>query len=319
MILAAGFGTRLYPLTIDRTKPAIPFLGRPLVGYVAEYLARHGFKDVIVNLHHQPESVIKALGDGSEFGVKISYSIEKPNILGTSGALDHARELLGDEAFLVINGKIITEIDLTEVLEFHKKSGAIATMVLRPNATREKFTEVFAENGRLLGFGSNPDPSDHTNIPLMYTGIQILEPKVFDYIPKGIYSDIVPAFYLPALENGAHIGAYISNAAWFELSTLRRYLDISLSLLQPQKVHIGTGCRIDPLARVTSSVIWDNVEINKNALLERTIVADGVSIKENAVFRDCALVNAEMVRRSGEHPEKAQCGRFEGDLYVVPL
>jgi NDP-sugar pyrophosphorylase family protein len=85
-ILAAGFGTRLFPLTIDRTKPAIPFLGKPLVGYVAEYLSRFGFRDVIVNLHHQPESVKDALGDGSEYGVHIEYTLEEPDILGTSGA-----------------------------------------------------------------------------------------------------------------------------------------------------------------------------------------------------------------------------------------
>ncbi len=112
MILAAGFGTRLFPLTIDRTKPAIPFLGKPLVGYVAEYVARFGFKDVIVNLHHQPESVKKALGDGEAFGVKIHYTLEEPKILGTAGALDNAREYLENETFLIINGKIITDIDI---------------------------------------------------------------------------------------------------------------------------------------------------------------------------------------------------------------
>src|ERR1044072_5263669 len=107
MILAAGFGTRLFPLTIDRTKPAIPFLGKPLVGYVAEYLAQFGISEVIVNLHHQPQSVIDALADGSECGVKIDCTIEQPKILGTAGALDNAREYLESETFLVVNGKII--------------------------------------------------------------------------------------------------------------------------------------------------------------------------------------------------------------------
>ena len=130
MILAAGFGTRLFPLTIDRTKPAIPFLGKPLVGYVAEYVAKFGFDNVVVNLHHQPESVRKALGDGSDFGVKIHYTYEQPKILGTAGALDNARHLLEDETFLIANGKIITDIDIEKALETHKKSGALATMVL---------------------------------------------------------------------------------------------------------------------------------------------------------------------------------------------
>ena len=153
MILAAGFGTRLFPLTIDRTKPAIPFLGKPLVGYVAEYVAKFGFKDVIVNLHHQPESVKKALGDGADFGVRIHYTEENPKILGTAGALDNARHLLEDDTFVIVNGKLITDIDISEAVETHKKSGAIATMVLKPNIKREKFTEVYMREGFLTGFG----------------------------------------------------------------------------------------------------------------------------------------------------------------------
>src|SRR6188472_2765804 len=133
MILAAGFGTRLFPLTIDRTKPAIPFLGKPLVGYVAEYIARFGIKDIVVNLHHQPNSVIDALGDGSAFGVNIEYTIEDPIILGTSGALDYARKHLENDTFVIVNGKIITDIDISAAIATHKRSGAIATMVLKAN------------------------------------------------------------------------------------------------------------------------------------------------------------------------------------------
>ena len=149
MILAAGFGTRLFPLTIDRTKPAIPFLGKPLVGYVAEYIAKFGFREVIVNLHHQPESVQKALGDGSDFGVKIHYTFEEPEILGTAGALDNARHLLEDDTFLIINGKIITDIDIEAAIETHKKSGAVATMVLKENTKCEKFSQVLLKTARL--------------------------------------------------------------------------------------------------------------------------------------------------------------------------
>ncbi|HNU07034.1 MAG TPA: nucleotidyltransferase family protein, partial [Pyrinomonadaceae bacterium] len=125
MILAAGFGTRLFPLTIDRTKPAIPFLGKPLVGYVAEYVATFGFEDVVVNLHHQPESVRRALGDGKDFGVRIHYTEEIPSILGTAGALDNARHLLEDDTFVIVNGKIITDIDISAAVETHRRSGAI--------------------------------------------------------------------------------------------------------------------------------------------------------------------------------------------------
>src|SRR5687767_8222730 len=101
IILSAGYGTRLWPLTEDRTKPAIPILGKPLVGYVAEYLTAYGFDEIVVNLHHRPESVRKALGDGSRFGVKLHY-VEEPEILGTSGALDNTREFFEHDTFLVV-------------------------------------------------------------------------------------------------------------------------------------------------------------------------------------------------------------------------
>src|SRR5215203_3978310 len=138
MILAAGYGTRLWPLTIDRTKPAIPFMGRPLIGYVAEYLARYGFDDIVVNLHHQPESVRAALGDGSDYGARFHY-VEEPVILGTSGAIGNARPLLEDgEPFVVINGKLATDIDLADALTTHLMTRALATLVLRRNPERER-------------------------------------------------------------------------------------------------------------------------------------------------------------------------------------
>src|SRR3977135_4412244 len=139
LILSAGYGTRLWPLTEDRTKPAIPILGKPLVGYVAEYLARYGCAEIVVNLHHRPQSVRQALGDGSKFGVKLHY-VEEPVILGTSGALDNARALLDGDTFVVVNGKIITDIDLNAAFETHRRTKAIATLVLFPNATRGLFS-----------------------------------------------------------------------------------------------------------------------------------------------------------------------------------
>jgi len=324
MILAAGFGTRLFPLTIDRTKPAIPFLGKPLVGYVAEYVARFGFQDVVVNLHHQPESVKKALGDGSRYGVKIHYTLEEPKILGTAGALDNARHLLRDETFLIVNGKIITDIDISRALETHRKSGAIATMILKENILRERFTIVETENNLVTGFGNFPEPlhstlTTQTPVPLMFTGIHILEPRVFDYIPRGVYSDIVPTFYNPAIENGEKIAAHVSGGNWFELSTIPRYLDISLAMMNGESVGTGENCRVSPDARVSNSVMWDNVIVESGAKLNRAIIADGVTIKSGETFENAAIVRAEMLRGCAEVPEKALKGEYVGENYVVPL
>lgn len=324
MILAAGFGQRLFPLTIDRTKPAIPFLGKPLIGYVAEYVSKFGFNEFVVNLHHQPESVMRSLGDGSQFGVHIDYALEKPEILGTAGALDNARKYLQDDTFLIINGKIITDIDISKAVETHKKSGALATMVLKENPKFEKFTEVFAEKGFVRGFDSGyPDKSairdPRSAIPLMFTGIHILEPRVFDYIPRGQYSDIVPVFYNPAIENGEKIAAHITGGNWFELSTIPRYLDISLAMMNGRNVFSGANCSIHDAANVSNSIMWDDVKIETGAKLNRTIIADGVVIKSNDTFENAAIVRAEMVSECGEIPEKAMKGEFIGDNYVVSL
>jgi NDP-sugar pyrophosphorylase family protein len=326
MILAAGFGTRLFPLTIDRTKPAIPFLGKPLVGYVAEYVAKFGFSDIVVNLHHQPESVKKALGDGSDFGVKISYTEELPKILGTAGALDNARHLLEDDTFLIINGKIITDIDISKAVETHKKSGALATMVLKENPNFEKFTEVLVENDRVTGFGQGfPEKSVNrgakSGAPLMFTGIHILDPRVFDYIPRGVYSDIVPTFYNPAILKGETIAAHISDGKWFELSTIPRYLDISLRMLNglTEKVVVGKNSKISETAKVADSIIWDDVVVEENAEISHSIIGDGVRIKNHEIYKNVAIVRAAMVKAHPEIPQKALKGKFEGDNYVVSL
>lgn len=328
MILAAGFGTRLFPLTIDRTKPAIPFLGKPLVGYVAEYIAKYGFKEFIVNLHHQPDSVRSALGDGSRFGVHIEYTIEEPNILGTAGALDNARHLLGDEPFLIVNGKIISDIDIAAAVETHKRSGALATMVLKPNLKREKFTIVETDNGLVTRFGEMAKPLTEEEIrdteheiltPLMFTGIHILDPRVFEYIPRGVYSDIVPVVYRPALEKGEKIAAHVTEGNWYELSTIPRYLDISLAMMDGVDVFKGEGCEIDPSATIRDSIMWDDVTIAEDVNLYRTIIADGVSVPAGEHYENAAIVRAEMVRNSAEIPEKALKGYIQGENYVVPL
>lgn len=329
MILAAGFGTRLFPLTVDRTKPAIPFLGKPLVGYVAEYLSKFGFTEIVVNLHHQPESVKAALGDGGEFGVKIHYALEQPAILGTAGALWNAREFLKDETFLVINGKIITDIDLRRALETHRESGAVATMVLKENEKHEKFTIIETENGSVKRFGGFPAPvfADEVRSPksevqntLMYTGIQILEPAVFDYIPPGEESDIIAVFYRPAIAHNRKIAAHVAMGNWYELSTIPRYLDISLAILNNENAGVTTGknCSIAQNASLRDSILWDNVTIEAGASVRRAILGDNVTIKSGAKIENAAVVRAELVR-DAEIPEKALPGRFENENYVVPL
>ena len=324
MILAAGYGTRLWPLTIDRTKPAIPFMGQPLIGYVAEYLAGHGFDDIVVNLHHQPESVRAALGDGSRFGVRFHY-VEEPVILGTSGAIGNARQLLDGDHFVVINGKLATDIDLREALDTHRRTEALATLVLRPNPARERYSTVNVGDGLVTGFGGYPAPDaydvdDVDDAPLMFTGIQILDPRVFDFIPPDKFSHSVTDVYVPAIKRGDRVAAHVARGSWYELSTVRRYLDTSVTLMtaEGRDVELGEGSTIEEGARVAESVLWENVHVAGGARVTRSVLGAGVRVGPGEVFDNAVVVRAELAR-GVERPEKGLAGEFRGSNFVAPI
>jgi NDP-sugar pyrophosphorylase family protein len=317
IVLSAGYGTRLWPLTEDRTKPAIPILGKPLVGYVAEYLASYGIDDIVVNLHHRPESVRRALGDGSAFGVKLHY-VEEPVILGTSGALDNTREFFEHETFVVVNGKIITDIDLRAALEKHRSSNALATLVLLPNTRRERFSVVETEGGRVKKFAGMPVANDTS--PLMFTGIHIMEPRILDYVPRGVFSDSVIHVYPQAIANGEIVAAHVASGKWRELSTLKRYLDISIELLREsgQSLVAGERTSIASSATVNDSVLWDDVKVGAGARVSRAVLADDVTIPDGEVIENAVVVLRQLVEGK-TRPEKALPGDFRGENFVVPL
>ncbi len=324
MILAAGFGTRLWPLTIGRTKPAIPFLNRPLIGFTIDYLRRYGFEDIIINLHHEPDSVRRQIGDGSQFGVRIHYSVEEPEILGTSGALDNVRDLLNKETFVVINGKIITDINLAAALETHRQKSALATLVLKPNPKCERFSEVkITEDGRIQEFAGFPNSQLPTsNAPLMFTGIHLMEPEIFEYIPRGIFSDSVKDVYPKAMADGKVIAAHIaaSDSSWFELSTLHRYLEISLEFLgrEGRDVVVDEGCQIADSAEIARSVLWKRVRVESGARLTNCVVGDDVTIPAGAEFDHAVIVRADSAAEA-DRPEKALPAEVVGENLVVKI
>jgi NDP-sugar pyrophosphorylase family protein len=319
IVLSAGYGTRLWPLTEDRTKPAIPILGKPLVGYVAEYLAGYGIDEIVVNLHHRPESVRRALGDGRRFGVKLHY-VEEPVILGTSGALDNTREFFERETFLVVNGKIITDIDLNAAIETHRKMNALATLILLPNISRERFSVVETEAGRIKGFGRMPVASDEGPVPLMFTGIHIMEPRILEYVPLGVFSDSVTDVYPKAMTNGEILAAHVASGKWRELSTLKRYLDISVELLREKGMTLVAGANdlVPATATVRDSVLWDDVEVGAGARINRAVLADKVKIRANEVVENAVVVPRRLVEGK-KPPEKALPGHFQGENFIVPL
>jgi NDP-sugar pyrophosphorylase family protein len=331
-ILAAGFGTRLWPLTEDRTKAAIPFLNRPLIAYSVDYLAAHGINDIIVNLHHQPESIRRALGDGSRLGVRITYSLEE-EILGTSGALDAVRDSLLDDDFLVMNGKVITNIDLGRVIDEHRERKALATLVLKENALREHFSIVeIDERNWITRFAGFPDAvssqavpayamSGTENViargncvPLMFTGIQVLSPRVFDYIPRGRFSHSTIDVYPRAIAEGEPVVADISTGDWYEMSTISRYLEASLRLKRETDSSIvaGEGCVIDEGANVEDSVLWNNVTVQRGSRVSRSVLAEGVTIPAGSEIEHAVVVRREIATQ-------IERGRIAGQNIIVPI
>lgn len=332
MILAAGFGTRLWPLTEDRTKPAIPFLNRPLIAYSVDYLASHGIRDIIINLHHHPDSVTSALGDGSQSGVKIHYSFEE-EILGTSGALDRVRDLLAGDDFVVINGKIITDIDLSAAIDHHREQGALATLVLKENVAREHFSIVEIDHrGWIARFAGFPEPvaseafsteaaagpsgtlARTDAAPLMFTGIQVLSPRILDYIPRNCFSHSTMHVYPRAMEAGEAVVAHISDGGWYEMSTLDRYFEASLLFMRKEgrSVITGADCEIEDGASVQDSVFWQRVSVERGAQVRRAVLADGVRIPAGAEIENAVVVRRDLV-------DKLERGEVVGENLVVPL
>ena len=329
-ILAAGFGTRLWPLTEDRTKAAIPFLNRPLINYSVEYLASHGIRDIIVNLHHQPESITSTLGDGSALGVNIEYSLEE-EILGTSGALDRVRESLLEDDFVVINGKIVTNIDLGPVIAEHRRQNAIATLVLKRNTALEHFSVVETDErgwiSRFAGFPAVAFPqaalaeasanvgsilATAMDAPLMFTGIQVLSPRIFEYVPRTCFSHSTVHVYPAAIAAGEAVVGHVSDADWYEMSTVARYLEAHTRLTQSGSATIGEACVIEPGASVEESVLWDRVKVESGARVNRSVLAEGVRIPADTLIDNSVVVRREVVRQ-------IERGEVVGENVVVPI
>lgn len=213
MILAAGLGTRLRPLTNTTPKPLVEVCGKPVIEYNIHLLKSSGVKDVIVNLHHLPEKIRAYLGDGKKFGVNIQYSYEQ-EILGTAGGIKNAEKFFAGESFVTVNTDLVSNVDLKLIYEKHLAGSSDITMVLRKIAERERYTPLKAEDDKLVDIGSGE---------FMYTGIQVINPIVLAKLPPaGVPSELVGDLYRPMLKNGETIGAYIFDGFWTEIGTIEQ-------------------------------------------------------------------------------------------------
>ncbi len=327
--MAGGEGTRLRPLTSRQPKPMLPLANRPMMEHVVRLLREHGFDEIVVTVAFMPQAIRTYFGDGSEFGVRMAYATEETP-LGTAGSVRNARDQL-QERFLVISGDVLTDIDLSAVVARHDEVGAVATLALKSMDNPLDFGIVITRgDGSIERFLEKPTWgqvfSDTVN-----TGIYVLEPEIFDYIPEGqvdFSGDVFPAL----LEAGRPLSGYVADGYWEDVGTLEAYVRAHQDVLDgkvdvdvpgfrlAENVWLGDGAEVDPDARVDGpailgdycrveagahlseySVLGSNVRVGRDAYLQRAVVHDNAYLGPSVHLRGC------IVGRSGDLRRGVRC------------
>ena len=280
MVLAAGLGTRLRPLTFEIPKPVVPVLGTPLCGYAMEFLRAHGADAFLLNLHHGADAVREKVlaWAGGRFPVRFTF---EPRILGTGGGIGNTREFLQAGTFVTANSDAVARFPLGEAVARHRESGALATLVLFPDPGRRYTPVRIREDGRILGFGAGAPVGEFEGF---YTGYQILEPELLNHIPPGKPSCIIRETYGPLITRGAPVFGYPASGSFLDFGTPRDYLYGTLALLaertgaEPRAyVHpgasVGKGATIGP-----DAVIEEGATVGSGATVRRAIVWPGAAV-----------------------------------------
>ena len=222
MILAAGLGTRLRPLTDSLPKPLLPISGRPLIVWNLLLLRRHGVTDVIVNLHHLGHLIEQALGDGASLGLRIAYSKE-PVILGTGGGLKQAEPFFGGEPFFVLNGDTLFEMDLSDMAAAHRRQGALATMAVRADPDPDRWGAVEVDGARtVVRINGRGRQGGGRTEKRMFAGVHLMHPRLLADVPSGRESSIIDA-YVRAIQSGGTVAGYELSGYWSDIGTPERY------------------------------------------------------------------------------------------------
>ncbi|MDO8834923.1 MAG: NDP-sugar synthase [Vicinamibacterales bacterium] len=312
LVLTAGLGTRLHPLSGVRAKPAVPVAGIPLAGRVLRWLAEAGVHDAVLNLHHRPDTVTHAVGDGSRYGVRVRYSWE-PTILGSAGGPARALPLLDAPRFFLVNGDTLTDVDLRAMARRHVESGAAVTMALVANPDPLHYGGVVvAPDGAVIGFSRRgpENPGWH------FVGVQVVDADVFAPLNPDRPAESVSGLYRDLIRSrpGA-VQAYCCDAAFHDIGTAADYLGTSLTLAARESAHgtlTGYACAISPRARIDRSVIWDRVTVAAGVSLTECVVADDVEVPPGLAFTRRALVRRSDVT-PGPHDTEA------GSILVTSL
>jgi mannose-1-phosphate guanylyltransferase len=291
LVLTAGLGTRLRPLTDVRAKAAVPVNGEPLIRRVVAWLASQGIRDQVLNLHHRADTIAAVVGDGSDLGTRVRYSWE-PTVLGSAGGPRHALPLLCDgglDRFLLINGDTLTDVSVPAVLEAHAASDALVTMAVIPNPRPDRYGGVaVSEDGCVTGFprAGSPGRSFH------FIGVQVASPQGFERLPDGVPAETVVALYPKLIaDRPGSIRAFLSEASFRDIGTPADLLETSLALASAEGPCL-TGRRVEvpPSARLTRTLLWDDVIVGRDARLTDCIVADGVRIPDGIHLERCAVI-----------------------------
>jgi len=292
-VLTAGLGTRLRPLTDVRAKPAMPVAGEPMIRRIIRWLVSRGVSDLVLNLHHLPHTLTAVVGDGVDLGARVRYSWEQPRVLGSAGGPRLALPLVAADTFFVINGDTLTDVDLRAIARAHLDSGALVTLALVPNEEYDRYGGVLLDDERrVTGFvrrGPAAKGSYH------FIGVQVAHASVFAPLAPGEPAGSIGGVYdaLMAATPGAVRGA-VCAADFFDVGTVDDYRRTSRAFAQREGrtgSTVGLRARIHPSARIVDSILWDDVEVGADAVIEECIVTDGATIAAGTTHQR-AVINA---------------------------
>ncbi|MGH9147398.1 MAG: sugar phosphate nucleotidyltransferase [Vicinamibacterales bacterium] len=311
LVLTAGFGTRLRPLSLVRAKPAVPLLGESVVRRVLRWLSRSGVRDVVLNLHHRPETIAAEVGDGADLGVSVRYSWEQP-ILGSAGGPRHALPLLGPETFVISNSDL-TDVDLQAMADAHGHSGALVTLALTTDWDRRRYGGVALDDS---GTVTHFVPKSVTERAFHFVGVQIVHRSVFSDLPDGVPLESFSGVYRTLMtDRPGSVRGFVSDAHFWDIGTPEDYLASALSLARQEgrtELPPGRNARVASSSRLVDTIVWDDVEIEEDCELVRCIVADGVRIPTGSRLADLSVIPA-----LGHAVSKHE--RLMGNLIVAPI
>jgi NDP-sugar pyrophosphorylase family protein len=317
LLLTAGLGTRLRPLSSVRAKPAVPVAGEPLARRVLRWLSAQGVEDVVLNLHHLPRTICAVVGEGGDLGVRVRYSWEDP-VLGSAGGPRRALPLLAADRFLVVNGDTLTDLAVADLVERHGRSGALVTLAVVPNTRPDRYGGVLVDDdGRVTGFVGRGSARTSWH----FIGVQVVEAAAIADLPADQPAESIGMWY-PALigSRPGSIRAVTANASFSDIGTPADYLATSLALagdaasrpVVPGSPLAGSRCEVRASARLVRTVLWDDVTVGEDAWLTECVVTDGVRVPAGVRWERKAVVPA-CCCPAAPGDERA------GDLLLVPF